>query len=69
MGKDPVCPLCSNRLERQEGVKIQAGGSNVLTYTLAWVCTNCSAAFPIAVGKGGVFRKARPLHEDRPPIE
>jgi hypothetical protein len=54
-------------MEKREDVKIQAGGSNVLSYTLAWVCTNCSAAFPIAVGKGGVIRKAQPLYEDREP--
>ena len=63
MGKEPVCPLCSDRLERQKDVTIQAGGSSVLSYTIAWVCTNCSAVFP-AVG-----RRARPLYEDRGPIE
>lgn len=31
---------------------------------MAWVCVDCSATFPIAVGSGGVFRKARPLYED-----
>jgi hypothetical protein len=69
MGRDPVCPLCSGRLERQRDVTIQAGGSNVLAYTAAWVCADCSAAFPIAVGRGGVSRGARPLYVEREPRE
>ncbi len=44
-------------------VTVQAGGSNVLQYTLAWVCTHCSAAFPIGV-EGGFLRRVRPLYED-----
>jgi hypothetical protein len=54
---------------REEGVSIQAGGSNVLAYTLAWVCTNCSAAIPMAVGRGGVLRRAQPLYENGTRIE
>lgn len=69
MKKEPVCSLCSGRLERQDDVKIQTGGSNVLSYTRAWVCTNCAAAFPIAIGQGGLLRKARSLHEDQAPRE
>lgn len=64
MRKNPTCSLCSGRLERHEEVMIQVGGSSGLTYTLAWVCTDCSAAFPIAVGKGGLLRKAQPLYKD-----
>ena len=39
-------------------------GSDILVYTLAWVCRQCSTAFPIAIGKGGVLRKPKPLYED-----
>ncbi len=61
--KEPTCVLCSGRLVEETQVTIQAGGSGVLCYTMAWVCTNCSAAFPIAIGSGGVIRKPRPLYE------
>jgi hypothetical protein len=64
MRKRPVCPLCSSRLERHEEVVIEVAASDGLTFSLAWVCTDCSAAFPIAVGKGGLIRKARPLYQD-----
>ena len=33
------------------------------TFVLAWVCTQCSAAFPIAIGSGGIIREAKPLYE------
>lgn len=59
----PRCSLCEGDLVREKGVTIQAGGSNVLAYTLAWVCKDCSAAFPIAIGEGGVLRTAKPLYE------
>jgi hypothetical protein len=66
MRKSPTCPLCSGRLERHEEVVIEFA-SDGLTLNFAWVCTDCSAAFPIAVHKDGVFRKARPLYEDSEP--
>lgn len=64
MRKQPRCSLCDGDLVREKDVTIQAGGSNILSYTLAWVCTECSAAFAIATGRGGVLREARPLYED-----
>lgn len=64
MEKVPKCPLCSCSMEQERNVRIQAGGSNVLSYTLAWVCVNCSAAFPVAVGSGGILRSAKPLYKD-----
>ena len=64
MTQDPICSLCQGPLVREKSVTIQAGGSNILSYTLAWVCRHCSAAFPIATGKGGVIREAQPLYAD-----
>jgi hypothetical protein len=49
---------------KEENVRIQTGGTNVLNYTLAWVCSECSAAFPIAVGKAGLIKKPGPLYGD-----
>lgn len=63
MKKDTTCSLCSGPMVMHDNVSIQAGGSNVLQYTRAWVCTHCSAAFPIAV-EGGFLRRVRPLYED-----
>lgn len=63
MRKSPTCPLCSGRLERHEEVVVEFATEGT-TYTLAWVCINCSAAFPIAVSKNGLFRKPQPLYKD-----
>ena len=60
----PTCTHCTGELVRQEKVTIPAGGSNVIVWTLVWVCTNCSAAFPIVTGSGGFLRKATPLYEN-----
>ena len=64
MPTTPTCTLCSGTLVREEKVTIQAAGSNVIVWTLAWVCTSCSAAFPIATGSGGFVRKPTPLYEN-----
>lgn len=66
--KTPRCPLCSGPLAREKNVWVQTGGTNVLTYTSAWVCTICSAAFPIAV-KGGLFKRPKPLYEKGERVE
>ena len=62
MKREPTCALCQGPMAREKQVVVQAGGSNVLVYTLAWVCRECSTAFPIATGRGGVFREAEPLY-------
>jgi len=69
MRKKPTCPLCSGRLERHEEVPIEVGGTDGVTLTLAWVCTGCSAAFPIAIGEFGLFKKAQPLYGSPEPNE
>jgi hypothetical protein len=64
MQEQPSCPLCRGDLVREQGVDIKVSGPGMLSYELAWVCERCSAAFPIAIGKGGIIRKARSLYED-----
>jgi DNA-directed RNA polymerase subunit RPC12/RpoP len=64
MTSEMKCPLCSGVLVREKNVMIQSGGSNVLNYTLAYVCKTCSTAYPIAIGSGGVIFKATPLYEN-----
>lgn len=68
MGKTPTCPLCSGHLERHREVVIEFATEGT-TYDLAWVCTECSAAFPIAVHKLGVFKRPQPLYEGLKPTE
>lgn len=63
MKKNPTCPLCSGRLERHEEVVVEFATDGA-GYTLAWVCTDCSAAFPIAVVKNGFFKKPQPLYKE-----
>ena len=62
--KIPVCSLCSQKLVLEQDVPIQLTGPAPLFYALSWVCTNCSAAFPIAIGTGGVIRRPEPLYEN-----
>jgi len=63
MRKSPTCPLCSGRLERHEEVVVEFASAGT-TYSLAWVCLLCSAAFPIAAVKNGLFKKPQPLYQD-----
>jgi YgiT-type zinc finger domain-containing protein len=51
--KEPTCCLCSGPLTIEKSVKtgwIKPGGGEIVL-PLAWVCTHCSTAFPMAVGK------------------
>ncbi|WP_406699421.1 hypothetical protein V5E97_11175 [Singulisphaera sp. Ch08] len=63
MKKSPTCPLCSGRMERHQEVVVEFATEGT-AYTLAWVCTACSAAFPIAVSKSGLFKKPQPFYEE-----
>ena len=63
MPDKPVCPLCSESLSRESNVWVQTGGTNTLCYSLAWVCTNCGACWPIGV-TGGLFKGNQPIWED-----
>jgi len=55
---EPTCSLCGGRLSLEQNVRTSFEG-----YFLAWVCTQCSAAFPIAVGKRGFLgRNPQPLY-------
>ena len=60
----PRCSLCGGELARHTNVRIEPGTGSVGLYRLAWVCKRCSTAFPIAVGKGGAFRRPEPLFTD-----
>ena len=61
MKNEPHCPLCSEALVLERNVQTQTANPG---WILAWVCTNCSAAFPVATGKGGVVRSPTPLYVD-----
>jgi hypothetical protein len=60
MKNKPKCTLCSETLvlEKKVGIHVQAA------WFLAGVCTNCSAAFPVAIGEGGLVRPPTPLYVD-----
>lgn len=55
MANEPRCLLCSGTLSKESNVWIQTGGSNTLCYSLAWVCRDCGAAWPIGMAGGGLF--------------
>ena len=59
MSSEPRCCLCSGQLAKETGVVVSVGW---LTYTQAWVCMQCSAAFPIAVWPTGVVSGVEPLY-------
>lgn len=46
MSSEPRCSLCSGHLAKEKGVLVAVG---LVSYAQAWVCTQCSAVFPIAV--------------------
>ncbi len=62
MPSEPRCSLCSGELVKEKSVVIALGG--VFAYTQAWVCTHCSAAFPIAVGQKTFASEFEPLYAD-----
>jgi hypothetical protein len=45
MANPPTCPLCQARLVKKENV---CTGVREL-HPLAWICPDCSAAFPMAI--------------------
>jgi len=49
-------------MERHKDVVVGCGTYGT-TYKFAWVCTNCSAAHPIAVDASGFFGKAEPMYK------
>jgi hypothetical protein len=55
--KEPTCSLCQGSLTQERAVQ-----GEMFSYTLAWVCKDCSAVFPIAVGTGKVLGKPKPLY-------
>jgi hypothetical protein len=61
MPKEPTCGLCGGRLVRESRVAVWPGLP--LYFDLAWVCTHCSAAYPIAVGRRRFRVPSEPLYE------
>ena len=61
MSSEPRCSLCSGQLAKEKNVLVVAG---LASYTQAWVCTQCSAAFPIAVGHKTALSLFEPLYTD-----
>jgi hypothetical protein len=61
MSSEPRCSLCSGQLAKEKGVVVAA---SLLSYTQAWVCTQCSAVFPIAVAHKSVLGQFEPLYTD-----
>jgi hypothetical protein len=59
----PTCMLCSGALVCLEKVHVTRSDGALSDYYLAWVCTMCSAAFPIAV-QPKFFGGAKPLFVD-----
>jgi hypothetical protein len=62
MEREPSCSLCGGRLARESKVAVAPGLP--LWFDLAWVCIQCSTAYPIAVGRRHVFGTSEPLYED-----
>jgi hypothetical protein len=62
MQREPACSLCGGRLVRESNVSVAPAFS--LFFSLAWVCTQCSAAYPIAVGVRHFRVPSEPLYRD-----
>jgi hypothetical protein len=62
MQREPTCGLCGGRLVRESNVSVAPGLP--LYFDLAWVCTQCSAAYPVAVGRRRFRVPSEPLYQD-----
>jgi hypothetical protein len=62
MEREPTCGLCGGRLARESKVSVAPGLP--LWFDLAWVCTSCSAAYPIAIGRRCLRTPSEPLYAD-----
>jgi hypothetical protein len=62
MEREPTCSLCGGRLARESKVAVAPGLP--LWFDLAWVCTQCSTAYPIAVGRRQIVGTSDPLYEE-----
>lgn len=60
---EPRCPLCAGTLVEETKVVVGQTDIGAVTYRRAWICRECSAAYPIAVKTGGLLgRKEEPLY-------
>ena len=62
MQREPACSLCGGRLVRESNVPVSPGLP--LYVSLDWVCTQCSAAYPVAVGRRHFRVPCEPLDTD-----
>jgi hypothetical protein len=62
MHREATCVLCGGPLAWESHVVVDC--ALPLRYSLAWVCTHCSAAYPIAVGKRNLRVPSEPLYAD-----
>ena len=49
------CVLCAGKLVHETEVYVSVHGTEVTCYQHAWVCTQCGAAWPIAVARRDGF--------------
>jgi len=61
MQREPACSLCGGRLVRESNVSVAP--ALPLFFSLAWVCTQCSAASPMALGKRNFRVPSEPLYQ------
>ncbi len=57
MSTEPICPLCSCAVVREENVSVSPYWIDPTVYSLAWVCKNCGACWPIAVAQTGLVKR------------
>jgi hypothetical protein len=62
MQREPACSLCGETLVRESNVAVTPGLP--MYFSLAWVCRQCSAAYPVAVGRRHVRVPSEPLYQD-----
>jgi predicted amidophosphoribosyltransferase len=67
MQKEPACGLCGGRLVRESNVAVNCGLP--MSFDLAWVCSQCAAAYPIAVVRRSLFGPRESLYENGKRIE
>jgi len=60
---EPKCSLCGGRLVREERALLGGARGDPHSARLAWVCVECSAAFPIAVQNTWWSSTQAPLYE------
>ena len=68
MATSGKCALCAGALVREEDVTVAFGRSGA-KLVMAWVCTRCSAAWPIAIVGERYATTGTPMWEDGRRVE